>query len=393
MIQPDEIVDKAQRLYPKAVSAVLSGDNSLFPYRMPCNLKPPTSHSDLIRFVENLRQRSKQVIGYGYSVTYVDRNSRDHSQNYFPESITIESMEDLVRLIRKTTELSHLMNSVKQIRQRLPELEPWIIESWRKLLAVSDPIEQLIDVTLWLRANPWPNCFPREIPLPISSKLVENNWALLSKWWHRCLPATQIDYSVDPADYAQQFGFRAAEPQFLVRWLDDRLPVELGIDLREFSVSAPQLDQLVQRSASLRRVIIVENKVNLLTFPRCDGSLTMGGLGFGVTQLRQLSHLQPLELVYWGDLDVEGFQALSQFRKYFPSVRSWLMDLQAIRAFEQLGIPGNNSKPVSLPNLTDSEQAAFNYCRDHNLRLEQERITQRYVLERLGEIIPFDNNF
>ncbi len=93
MIQPDEIIDKAQRLYPKAVTAILEASSTLqtaqsnqpsfFPYRMPCNLKAPESHAELIRQVERLRQKSKATVGYGYSVQYQPRRSRDHGENEF----------------------------------------------------------------------------------------------------------------------------------------------------------------------------------------------------------------------------------------------------------------------------------------------------------------------
>lgn len=386
MIQPEEIIDKAHRLYSKAIAAQLSGQNDFFPYRMPCSLKAPESQAELIRSVENLRQRSKQIVGYGYSVTYVPRRSRDHGANDFPDAIIIDSMEDLVRLIRKSTEYANLKRAVNAIRERLPELENWIVESWRKLLAINDPIEDLIEVCLWLRGNPRPNIFPREIPLAISSKLVENNWLLLAAWWDRILPAAAIDYSVDPRDYAQRYGFRAVEPHLLVRLLDPELQPEMGMPLLEFSVAAAQLDQLLKRTPNLKQVVVVENKVNLLTLPQRPRSLALGGLGFGVTQLRQLSSLASLDLVYWGDMDVEGFQALSILRSYFPGTRSWLMDLEALKCFEQLAIAGNDAKPESPANLTPEELEALVFCRDHNLRLEQERITQAYIRQRWSEL-------
>ncbi len=386
MIQPEEIIDKAHRLYAKAIAAQLSGQIDFFPYRMPCSLKAPESQAELIRSVEGLRQRSKQVVGYGYSVTYVPRRSRDHGTNDFPDAIIIDSMEDLVRLIRKSTEYSNLKQAVNAIRERLPELESWIVESWRKLLAITDPINDLIEVCFWLRENPRPGIFPREIPLAISSKLVENNWSLLAAWWDRILPASAIDYSVDARDYAQRYGFRAVEPHLLVRLLDPDLEPEMGMPVREFSVAAAHLDQLLKRTQNLKQVVIVENKVNLLTLPQRRHSLALGGLGFGVTQLRQLFSLASLDLVYWGDMDVEGFQALSSLRTYFPSIRSWLMDLDAMHSFMRLAITGNDAKPESPANLSASELEAFIFCRDHNLRLEQERITQAYIQQRWSEL-------
>lgn len=140
MIEPEEIIEKAERLYPKAVTAILSGVNDFFPHRLACNLKPPADHADLIASVGRLRMNSKASLGYGYSVSYQPRRSHDHGANDFPEAIIIGSMDDLVRLVRKSTEFNKLTKAVEFLRAGLPELETWIRCNWRKLIAASDDI-------------------------------------------------------------------------------------------------------------------------------------------------------------------------------------------------------------------------------------------------------------
>lgn len=405
MIQPDEIIDKAQRLYPKAVAAILEASSppqsghltqsnqseqpSFFPYRMPCNLKAPESHAELIRQVERLRQKSKAIVGYGYSVQYQPRRSRDHGENEFPEAIFIETMQDLVKLIRKSDEYRGLMKAVELIRVQFPQLESWIQSNWRKIIPASEEIPHLLAVTQWLIANPRPNCFPREIPLAISTKLVETNWALLASWWDLLLAPSDIDYGCDPRDYAQRYGFRWVEPHLLVRLLDPAIQQQWQVPFVEFSVPARRLGQMIEGSTCLQRVFILENKVNQLTLPAMPRTIALGGLGFGVTQLHQLSSLSTIEIIYWGDLDVEGFQVLSTLRSNFPRVRSWLMDRETLDTFHDLTIAGNNSQIDPPIHLTSDESTVFHYLRQHNLRLEQERIPQKYVLDRLALFVPF----
>ncbi len=391
MIQPDEIFDKAQRLYPKAVAAVLeasqtahSDQPSFFPYRMPCNLKAPESHAELIRQVDRLRQKSKATLGYGYSVQYQPRRSRDHGENEFPEAIFIETMQDLVKLVRKSDEYHSLMKAAELIRAQLPQLESWIQSNWRKIIPACEEMPHLLAVTQWLITNPRPNCFPREIPLAISTKLVETNWALLASWWDLLLAPSDIDYGCDPRDYAQRYGFRWVEPHLLVRLLDPTIQQQWQVPFDEFSVPARRLGQLIDNSTCLQRVFILENKVNQLTLPPMPQTIALGGLGFGVTQLHQLSSLSTSEIIYWGDLDVEGFQVLSTLRSNFPRVRSWLMDRETLDTFHDLTIAGNNSQIETPIHLTSDESAVFHYIRQHNLRLEQERIPQKYVLGRLA---------
>jgi len=53
--------------------------------------------------------------------------------------------------------------------------------------------------------------------------------------------------------------------------------------------------------------------------------------------------LSDKNIYYWGDMDIHGFQILSQLRSYFPHVRSIMMDMETYRTFEKLSV--NNHIP------------------------------------------------
>ncbi len=192
MIQPDEIIDKAQRLYPKAVTAILEASSTLqtaqsnqpsfFPIdalqlegaRVACGIDPTS------RTTAPKEQSDRRL--------WIQRSISTASQSRpwrkrIPEAILIETMQDLVKLVRKSDEYRGLMKAVELIRAQFPQLESWIQSNWRKIIPAYEEIPHLLAVTQWLIANPRPNCFPREIPLAISTKLVETNWALLASWW------------------------------------------------------------------------------------------------------------------------------------------------------------------------------------------------------------------
>jgi len=57
-----------------------------------------------------------------------------------------------------------------------------------------------------------------------------------------------------------------------------------------------------------------------------DKLIAIFGSGFSVHNLKNAQWLSNCELLYWGDLDVQGFEILSQFRSYFPHAQSMLMD-------------------------------------------------------------------
>ena len=92
--------------------------------------------------------------------------------------------------------------------------------------------------------------------------------------------------------------------------------------------------------------------------------------------------LKSTELIYWGDLDAQGFEILSQFRSYFGQVKSLLMDKATFDNYfeKECGTPSKIS--VKL-NLTTEEEELYQYIKVNNYRLEQEKIPQRYVIEQL----------
>ncbi len=133
-----------------------------------------------------------------------------------------------------------------------------------------------------------------------------------------------------------------------------------------------------------KKVLVVENKTTLyttttfLTLPKMDKTIAIFGSGYSVANLKNVKWFKNIELLYWGDIDVQGFEILSQFRGYFPQTKSVLMDLVTFEKFfeHDLGTPTNIS---TILNLTDSEQELYDILKTNNWRLEQEKIPFDYV--------------
>ncbi|HMQ87667.1 MAG TPA: DUF2220 family protein, partial [Flavilitoribacter sp.] len=72
---------------------------------------------------------------------------------------------------------------------------------------------------------------------------------------------------------------------------------------------------------------------------------------------------------------------------YYPQTRSFLMDRATLDAFPEYHLTdAPESTAGILPNLTEDEQALFDYLNTNRLRLEQERIPLAYVLTRQKEL-------
>lgn len=380
MITPQEIREKADRLYPKAIAAWLADELDFFPRLIPANTEPSKVHIEAIQEVQRLQSGSKEQRGFGYSITWENRKSRTHGEQRFPQSIFFDSLDDLLRLINKQTEFRRLERCIVSIRNRLPALQEWGDRHWKRVIAIEPMIEELIQVVEYLLQNPRPGCFPRELPLAISTKAVEQNQVLLSEWLDLALPPSSIRWEYTRAQFAERYGFRSRRDHFLVRVLDEKLLDELRFPGLELSLPIETIASLLVENVT---VMIVENKTNLLTLPMQERTIAIGGLGHGISQFFDVSWFEKNTIQYWGDLDTDGFLILAALRRRFPKVQSLMMDQNTLDKFASLATSGNGQTPEAPEELTDKELRAFLSVRENNRRLEQERIPQSYVLELL----------
>ena len=383
MITPDEIQDKARRIYPKFVAAWIEGVADFFPCSLAANKQLSEDYSSASQEIQRLRSSAKESVGYGYSVRWEMRRSRRFGEQQFPAEIFFENAEDLLRHIGKFTEFRLLVQRVELIRRQQPLLESWIRDHWKQVLLVEKVVPDLLLVVSYLCEHPRPNCFPRELPLPISTKLIEQHEKILGEWLDRLLAPEYISSEFTHRQFSRRYGFRESEPHYVMRLLDDSLMEELRFPSREISLPLAAMCGLEIRNVE---VVIVENKVNLLTYPATKRALAIGGLGHGVEVLMKLPWLSTSRVLYWGDIDVEGFAILSRLRDRCPQAESLFMDDVCLNRWADLVISGNG-QDVLLPNhLTAGERGAWELCRANNWRLEQERIPQSYVVEQLAAV-------
>jgi hypothetical protein len=376
MIQPEDIRRKAENLYPDCVRAWLDGDEAFFPRVIPARKTPDDGDlAGAMQSVRRLREGSKEMVGFGYTVQWREVNSRKFGRNQFPVRILFEARADLLRFIGKQREFAVCTDAVIRLRAEFPVLDGWIRSNVRALVDAAPDLNGLVRVLHYFYEHPRPNRFARELPLPVETKFIERYKAVLRDWFDIVLPPHTI--RADEEHFERRYGLRYAEPHLLVRLLEPALEQELGFPCSEFSLPLHTLGAMSMRADV---AVVVENKVNLLTLPQFSRGIGLGGLGSNVVLLRYLAWLNDMQIVYWGDLDTEGFGILSALRALFPHTRSFLMDLDTLNCWRHLAVPGTGRSPNVPGHLTDSEQRAYLCCRDHNLRLEQERIPQDQVL-------------
>lgn len=202
----------------------------------------------------------------------------------------------------------------------------------------------------------------------------------MSAWLDLLLPADKIDFRFARASFEARYGLRCVRHHSFLRVLDADLQEQLALPFPELSLPAEFVDRL---RPSKPTVFVVENKVNLLTLPRVTSGIAIGGLGKAISLLREIEWLKDATIYYLGDLDVEGFEMLSQFRTMFEQTISVSMNMETLLKHHDLTIDWDNRSRFTPSRLTESEQAAYKHLLRNGLRLEQERIPQCDVVAAL----------
>jgi hypothetical protein len=153
--------------------------------------------------------------------------------------------------------------------------------------------------------------------------------------------------------------------------------------LRHITDFSIPFDEFSRLNISCQKVFITENKISGLSFPEVANSIIILGLGYGIEILKQISWLNDKEIIYCGDIDTHGLAIISQMRSYFPQTQSIMMDMVTLDEFRELCTREDRPSNASLAYLTTAElqlyEKLLNNPEYKNLRLEQERISLKYV--------------
>jgi hypothetical protein len=383
MIGPSDIRRKAENLYRTRFLCDWLDGRPMFPLLIPGNREPDDDHSAAIEAMHSLRAGAKERLGYGYTVEWQPKNSRKHGRNPFPRRILFETQDDFLRYLGKQREFSAFAAAVERIRARYPELISWVRSHRKRLIENATDVDGLLLVVDYLREHPKPGLFARELPLPLDTKFIQRNQQILREWLDVVLPPTAIHSHEE--DFERRFGLRYTEPHVLVRFLDPDVQHACGSRWPECSLP---LGALAELPAAPGRVLIVENKVNLLTLPPLKGTVALGGLGDGVVDLRLVDWLQRVAIWYWGDLDTDGLAILSRLRSVFPQTVSLMMDIETLNECRKAVGQPKAIRPIAAPaGLIASERAAFELCLNEGLWIEQEKLPHSYVIDVLSSAL------
>lgn len=359
------------------------------PFRKPAG-KKLLEHFDLVRkWLQALKKSSRPEKGYGYDIEFTTINHRQLGLQQFPKRILIADRQNFLQLIGKEEAYNRFKSDLQLIAETIPQLLPLVRARPDRILKYSGCWSQLLAVCLYFSKNPRPDLYLRELDIAgVDSKFIEQHRKIISELLDQLLPDTAISSEITGLrhhGFERRYFLKYAEQLIRYRSLDPALCPSPGMT----DISVP-VSHFCTYPVSCQQVIITENKINGLIFPPCPGTVIIFGLGYGIQQLAPASWLHKKTIWYWGDIDTHGFAILASLRTIFPHIRSFLMDHATLTHNKHLWGHEQESERCldDLPALTAEEETLYTDLRQNNLgvniRLEQERIGFRDVLETVG---------
>lgn len=378
MITAAEIKKKAERKYQDYLRRIVACE----PFEsivILCDKKPSSTMADYEKELKDICSLSKEVKGYGYTIEWKKVNSKTLGLQDFPDKVLFDSSENFERFLHKTNEVMCFRHNVSTILAAFPTLRSWIEKYPMKVVENSDLWVDLLKVVTYFAENPHPNLYIRELPIEVHTKFIERNKSIIRELLDVVIAPYVCE---DEKDFEKRFNLKYSEPIVRMRMLDKDITSSYFNGVSDLSIPVSQFCRL---QLPVSKVFVVENLVNFLTFPQISNAVVVWGKGYAVSTIKDSLMLKSASLYYWGDIDAQGFEILSQFRGYFPQTQSLLMDKKTFDTYFEgdLGTPSNISVELTL---TEEEKTLYKYIKENNHRLEQEKIPQSLVVKAINVI-------
>lgn len=306
--------------------------------------------------------------GSNLDISWEERQWPSLGRQLLPVSVTLEGAE----VIAAAAGAGARWRSVSQRLARLsafdngPHWADALPDSFRYWNTLTDSdFDRLIAVLTWLRQNPNSGLLIRQLPIPgVDTKWLET---------HR---AAVLSLAV-PLGVPDHLGLRERELLRPIAILDPALRQSLPRLL-----AAPDRELAVLNLAP-PRVLVVENLQTLEALPDLPGTVAVFGWGGHALAVADFPWARGAQRVlYWGDLDTDGFTILARFRARC-ACESVLMDSATLASWRDLAVPHQAPELVDRALLTEDELTALELLQQQGLRLEQERVPMGAAVKQI----------
>ena len=388
--QPKDLQKQVQRLWDRGlILESLLNEAPIFPIRLV--LKAPTSN-ELSENFDQVRQwiLSLQNIN-GLRLEMKTIQHRVLGENQIPASIWVDSLDNVSKILRVEKDIQKFSELIALTKKNNSILIPWLQDHSIKALQLATEWVKLLAVVDWLKVNPRPAIYIRQVDIScVDTKFIEKHRKILTTLLDLSLQKSVIDQAAKGTRcFAQRYGFLDKPARVRFRILDPDIRLLPGqcqdITLNHEAFSCLNENEAI--SENVTTLIITENEINYLAFPKIKSSIVLFGSGYGFEFLTDVSWLSQLTVYYWGDIDTHGFAILDQLRAKLPQAESLLMDEATLLNHKVFWEQESKPERRELTRLTHEENRLYHQLINNklaqNLRLEQEKISYTYLLSAL----------
>ncbi|MGJ7032422.1 Wadjet anti-phage system protein JetD domain-containing protein [Niabella hirudinis] len=365
-----------ERLYKKYLKDVIAGA-AFDPIDLRGGKQKPATAVELHQAIAQFRSREKTAQTAGWTIHWEDWDSRRLGRQAWPGKIVVEEENDYLYLLQKDREAAVFKLLVEQLLSWQPGIQPFLLANPEKILQLKDDWPGIMRVVDYLLLHDVRNHYIRSIPVPVHTKFIEIHKQTVASLLAMLRPGCYM--AGDTLE--QMLELKTKKKLYTLRWLDSGLAAQY---MHGIGVAGVSIETLQQVSWRLKEIWLVENETNLYLLPEREGALVIFSKGYAANKIKDVPLFHQADLYYWGDLDEDGYRMLQLMRNQYANLKSIFMDSSTLLAHEtEIGGQGHPYKITDLELLTEEERAAFNILKYHGGRLEQEKIRQDFIRNRL----------
>ena len=279
MIKPVEIKAKAGRKYPIYLQSIVKG----IPFTeivIIGNKMPSKNLAEHQSEITELVSQSKEKKGYGYTIEFQTSNKKDIGMQGLPVKFSFQTESDFLKYLHKEKEVAEFRTNCLLILSDFPELKEWIGKHTNKVIENKNQWNDILKVCNYFKQNPINNnLYIRELPIEVHTKFIEDNKGIFKE----LLDILIKDHIQNEKDFEKRFNLKYEEPLIRFRILDENISKQYFSKISDISIPVSQFEQL---KLPIRKVFVVENKMNVLTFPIIKETIVIFGSGDGVENLK-----------------------------------------------------------------------------------------------------------
>jgi hypothetical protein len=373
-------IPQLEKKYNKYLKDIIAG-NAFEPIILYVKKSEAKNYAEFHEWLSSLTIYQKKDHKKGWELNRWTAVSREQKKfmndQVWPRVIEVNTEEDFLFLIDKKTHSLQFKAQLAQLLNWNAGIRAFLLNRPDRILKLKDVWKNIFAVIDYLLLNDVSDHYKRSIPIPVHSKFLEKHESIVLELLHFLHP----EKFLRGKDLEAALSLKIKPYLFKMRWLDKELAGKNSAGMDVLAASTPYLQTV---NWHISRIIFVENETNLYLLPPMPDTLAIFSSGKALHLLKEISLFSNTNIIYWGDLDEDGFMMLNSMRKHYSHVKSIFMDEETVEHhFTEIGQQPHRYKNDHPDMLTASEKNAFDKIKTINGRIEQERLQQSYVIDKL----------